>query len=55
METDDDYDEAVYRRETLADADALVEELTAGKVSFLALYRLAVKFRRDIRKSFGLG
>jgi hypothetical protein len=54
METDDDeYDEAIYRQETLADLDALVEEARAG-VTRLAIYRLVVKFRRDMRKDLGM-
>jgi hypothetical protein len=50
----DEYDEAVHQREQLADADALVEGLRAGGVTYLAWYRLVVEFRREMRKSYGL-
>jgi len=53
METDDEYDEAVYRRETLADLDAMVEGLRAGGVTYLAWYRMAVELRREWRRDWG--
>jgi hypothetical protein len=45
---------AEAERANLADADAMCRELAAGGVAYLWLYRLAARWRRQMRKDYGV-